>query len=466
MPKDFDLDAVLAAWRAPSRDAAAWSAQAGATVLAVAKAEPLAESELAALLEPPSLSDETAPDASALQLAIPDVVRDSSGERNMSDDREPSSEAPRKRQSLKEIAARASQSGRASLTSIPPASATSTPLPRSETARASIPPGSIRSPASMRPAASSRPSEANADDSGVVDLKAVQASATPAQVDAAANAKPGAHGLLDDDEPKKAAPAVAAASVAASPPKKSGAVVGIAIAAVGIAAALFIVMRSGPEASSAASASAAAEVAPVAQADKAMEPTPAAAPSPTAEAVAQADSPEPSASAAPSVEPTAGKVAPSGPAAPVAVAAADTAAPAEIAPKPAAPAEPAQPGDLAAAMAKAAGASAADKSGASSEKVEPAARGNNANIPKQPPQGSVTSAIGSVMGGAKACVAGADEVSRAQLTFGSSGAVSNVSVSGWAAANGKTGCVKSAMKGAKVGPFQDPSFSVGVTIRP
>jgi hypothetical protein len=98
---------------------------------------------------------------------------------------------------------------------------------------------------------------------------------------------------------------------------------------------------------------------------------------------------------------------------------------------------------------------------------EPAAGGaRNQNIPEQPSQGSVQAAIGAVMGGAKACVAGADDVSRAQVTFSSAGTVTNVTVSGWAAANGKSACVQGALKGAKVGPFSRPSFTFGVSIRP
>jgi hypothetical protein len=41
-----------------------------------------------------------------------------------------------------------------------------------------------------------------------------------------------------------------------------------------------------------------------------------------------------------------------------------------------------------------------------------------------------------------------------------------VSVSGWAAQNGKTACVKSALQGAHVPPFAKPTFTVPVNIRP
>ncbi|KYF59813.1 hypothetical protein BE08_12790 [Sorangium cellulosum] len=88
------------------------------------------------------------------------------------------------------------------------------------------------------------------------------------------------------------------------------------------------------------------------------------------------------------------------------------------------------------------------------------------NIPEQPSQGSVQAALGAVMGSARSCVAGADDVSRAQITFSSTGQVSKVNVSGWAAANGQAGCVQSALKAANVGPFSRPSFSVSATIRP
>ena len=90
----------------------------------------------------------------------------------------------------------------------------------------------------------------------------------------------------------------------------------------------------------------------------------------------------------------------------------------------------------------------------------------NSNIPQQPAQGSIAPALRSVMGGAKKCVAGADDVSNAAITFGSNGAVKSVAVTGWAAANGATDCIKSALKGANVGPFWKPSFTVNVTLKP
>ena len=57
-------------------------------------------------------------------------------------------------------------------------------------------------------------------------------------------------------------------------------------------------------------------------------------------------------------------------------------------------------------------------------------------------------------------------VAQAVRTFVSSGTVSAVSVSGAASGKPAAGCIVSALKRAKVGPFQRSSYSVGVTIRP
>ncbi|MEO7329295.1 MAG: hypothetical protein ABI193_11995, partial [Minicystis sp.] len=124
-----------------------------------------------------------------------------------------------------------------------------------------------------------------------------------------------------------------------------------------------------------------------------------------------------------------------------------------------------KPGDLASEMAKAVG--AGDAKTPKEGTPEPAAANPRAqNIPEQPSQGEAMAAVRGVMGGAKACVAGGDDVSRATVTFSSSGSVSNVSVTGWAATHGKSGCVQAALKSAKVGPFSKPSFTVSFPIRP
>ena len=448
-----DIDALLASWPAPlpkgiaagAEEARGWEDRADAIVRAAEAArDDAAKVEAEALFEAPSLAAEPGEEA-AITAA---------GEKKMSQETE-SGDAPastttpvpteRKRTSLKEIAARASQSG----------------------ARLSSPgaPPSSKAAASVRPAAPppSRPQEAGKDDSGIINLQVVQASATAQQVAAAEKAKPAQAALFEDEKtvesgtspvpkPKKTA------TVSVIEPKKSntGLIGAIAIAVVGIAAA-FAIMSSRPDA--------APPSAPV-LADKAPAP-PSAAPEQVAPAATQAATAVATADPAPSASAAAdGKVADGAKtAAPGATGAATVAA---ADPKLAKAAIPSgKPGDLQAEMAKAVGKDGAAKSDQPAAPIpEPASGGRNQNIPERPSQGAVAAAFGPVMGGAKACVSGADDVSRASVTFSSSGRVSSVSVSGWAAAHGKSGCVQAALKAAKVGPFSKSSYTVGVPIRP
>ncbi|MFT3774136.1 MAG: hypothetical protein QM820_52895 [Minicystis sp.] len=371
-----------------------------------------------------------------------------------------------KRQSLKEIAARASQAGaRLSQPGSAPASMPSAP--------SSIPAPSARL---STPTPLPRPSEAGKDDSGVINLQVVQQTATAAQRAAAEKAKPAQAGLFDEEKPAEAAkaegakapaepaPATMPSNVVAMQPKKSnaGVIGGVAIAVLGLAAAFAIVSRK----------PATPPPAPVAQAETKPAEQPKAAPpvaataAPTAVASAE---PTPSATAeadnktaeAPKA-PTLGGPLPSGAATAGAAATGD----AKVAAK--GPLPSGKPGDLQSEMAKAVGKDGAAKQDQGAGPApEPAAAGpKNQNIPEQPSQGAVAAAFGPVMGGAKACVAGADDVSRASVTFSSAGTVTSVSVSGWAAAHGQSGCVQAALKAAKVGPFSKPSFTVGVPIRP
>jgi hypothetical protein len=88
------------------------------------------------------------------------------------------------------------------------------------------------------------------------------------------------------------------------------------------------------------------------------------------------------------------------------------------------------------------------------------------DVPQKPSTGAVNAAIGSVLGGARACVAGHKEPSRATLTFGSDGRVQSVAVSGPAGGTGAEGCIRAALSRARVQAFSRPTFSVGVTVRP
>ncbi len=466
----LELDGLLKEWPAPStRDEQAWEERADLIVEAAVARRSEGKAALDALLAAPALDAEPGEPPAEVEprpsLATTPYLRalPSGEERTMSQGsdqdggRKSAASVPpeRKRQSLKEIAARASQSGvstpppsRASAVSTPLPAAISTPLP----SRASSPPG--------------RPSEAGKEDSGVIDLKIVNAAATAQQKAAAEKAQPGTE-ALGFDEDARADEAKTQRQPATLPQKKKGSpgvVAGVAIAALGLAASFAIMQtRKGP-----ATEPHAAQDAPAVVPERAQGEQPAAAPQPAAEPAAPAEEGKVAEDAKPAEE---GKVAagPSGAGAAAPAAPAGTAAPEQPAAvaqgKLPAPAPAGKPGDLSSAMQKAVG----DEGTRSdvTEAPEPAAgTPRNQNIPEQPSQGSLQAAIGSVMGGAKACVAGADDVSRAQVTFSSSGAVSNVSVTGWAASNGASGCIKSALKGANVGPFSKPTFTFGVTIRP
>ncbi len=468
------LDAVLRDWPAPGvtrRDAESDEGQENPRADVIFRAATSAprgdDAALAALLEAPMLDAEPGEPSTI-------VLKEAGGDKKMAQDNEsgeptskaatpsvPAAPSERKRTSLKAMAERASQTG----------SRPSSPGVAPSSLRGSIPPASatpLPSRASVAPA--SRPVEAKSDDSGIINMHVVKESATPAQVAAAEKAKPGEADLFEDDKPAAAVAvaAKAAAPVAPTPiglaaaPKKSntGAIAGVAIAVLGLAAAFALTQRKPPPAPTVAEsrptptmeAPAPTPVAPVA--------TVAAAPTPSAEptAVASAD-PAP-------------RVALSGPmptAASTAVAVAskdptpvDTTGLSGALGKGAAGGKP---GDLQSEMIRAAGGTK-DPAAAGATPEPAAGNAKNQNIPEQPSQGSLQAAMGAVMGGAKACVAGADDISRANVNFGSSGTVSSVSVSGWAAAHGKTGCVQAALKGAKVGPFSKSSYSIGVPIRP
>ncbi len=124
----------------------------------------------------------------------------------------------------------------------------------------------------------------------------------------------------------------------------------------------------------------------------------------------------------------------------------------ELAEAPAAPAPRAQ---------AAAGASKSDA------ELKPAAgKTDDGLMPDKPSTGAVQAAIASVMGAARACVAGADAATPATVIFGSNGSVKSVVVSGAVDGTPAGKCVSSALSRAKVAPFAQGSFSVGVSVRP
>jgi hypothetical protein len=91
-----------------------------------------------------------------------------------------------------------------------------------------------------------------------------------------------------------------------------------------------------------------------------------------------------------------------------------------------------------------------------------AAAPDTTGLPTKPSQGAVRGAVGAVLGSARACLTADDPVAHATVTFGSSGGVQGVSVSG---GGGKDGCIRGALSRARVAPFSQPSFSTSVTVR-
>jgi hypothetical protein len=476
------IDQKLASWPAPTRDDAAWGARAEAILGAAQSAPRASDATLSSLLESPRLDPEPGEPGATVSGSSP--VR-AAGEKLMSQESNPggappkpeagplSAATPSKRPSLKELAARASQAG-AARSSMPGAS-TPPPAASKPASEPPAPKTSVRPPAPSSP-----PRISDHDhDSGIIDLNKVNAAATPQQIAAADKAQPAAHDLVgDDDKSEAAAPAKEAAKVASladAREKKAekkggsgGAIAGLAIALIGIAAGVAIMMRGGQKPADTTAQSgkenppAVVQAAPPSEPQKVAE-APQAAPTglsidalPPAEAETQKHA---------AAHPAGGGT----PADSQKLAAQQQPATTDkAAPAPAGTAPPIgdKPGDLSSAMAKAVGDSGEKSVNTDGATPANGGKAGNQSVPEKPSQGSVNSAVGSVMGGAKACVAGADDVSRAQITFGSNGSVQNVSVTGWAANNGQSGCVKSALKGASVGPFSQPTFTVGVTIRP
>ena len=111
----------------------------------------------------------------------------------------------------------------------------------------------------------------------------------------------------------------------------------------------------------------------------------------------------------------------------------------------------------------------------SEKKVEPTlppdaalrpADSGGGELPAKPSSGAVQAALGTVLSGARHCVAGDDAPSSAVVLFGSDGRVQSVSVSGPAAGKAAAACIQGQLTKARVQPFAASSFSVNATIRP
>jgi len=111
---------------------------------------------------------------------------------------------------------------------------------------------------------------------------------------------------------------------------------------------------------------------------------------------------------------------------------------------------------------------AAASSGAkeSARQMEPARASDQQALPTRPSVGAIQGAIGSVMLGARSCLAGQESGSKATVIFGSDGRVKTVTVGGPAAGTPAEGCLRSALGGARVPPFADPDYTASFTVRP
>jgi hypothetical protein len=129
------------------------------------------------------------------------------------------------------------------------------------------------------------------------------------------------------------------------------------------------------------------------------------------------------------------------------------------------PPPPAAPGALGAALKQAAG-----SNGASTTAADPAAPAAPqfapGSVPDKPSQGAVTGALGVVLPQARNCLNPDDPISRANVTFSSSGSVSRVVVTGSAAGKPAEECIKGALMKATLSPFAQPSYAATVTVRP
>lgn len=388
----------------------------------------------------------------------------------MSDSDRPKPVPSQRRPSLKELAERVSKTPpppSVAPASVPPASraSTATPLPAAPSSTATPLPLSVPGPVSITRSSAPPPS--------VAPVSAAPVSAAPVSA---------APTVIEEPIPSQRASAAPSSAVApvipidaartAEPKKSGGGMGGLIIAGVGIAAAagLFLFLRSNDAAKNAANTQTTTTTTTAAQTvavetSEATEPV-ASAPEPATAAVTSEEPKDDSldlsdlsdASASASVSASGPHIASTGPA----TSASSLVANADPSAAKKEPFVPNPDGTLDEAMRKAAG----DPTKVEGQPTAAAQESGPKNVPDQPPQGSVSAYVGSVMGRAKACVAGADEPSRATVTFGSNGAVQKVAVGGWAAGKSAAGCIESALKGGKVDPFSKPTYSFGVTIRP
>lgn len=345
----------------------------------------------------------------------------------------------------------------------------------------SLTPGPPSSKGSVAPLPFGTPGDSG--DSGIVDLKKMtepnpgvlaRPRATPPPPPPIASTRP-APAIAPPPLPLLPAPPVARGRLADEPlpfaRKKRGGLawtVGIG-ATLAAAAAAFLVLRSQPApliAETPLAPPPAAIVPPTPPSDPAASasapPSPASPPPP--EAVAKVDTP--AAESPGAANPKVSVASPASPKKSVGVAGKVAAAP----PNPALvarniPASAPQSGSLSDALRQAAG--PMDTPVAGTGPSAPAAPvDTGSNVPQKPSQGAIASAVGSSLTQARACLSSDNPISHANITFDSSGSVTNVLITGFAAGKPAEGCIKAALRRAKVPPFAQPTYTTGVTVRP
>lgn len=89
------------------------------------------------------------------------------------------------------------------------------------------------------------------------------------------------------------------------------------------------------------------------------------------------------------------------------------------------------------------------------------AQGSTGSVPLTPSAGAVSTALSSVRSSAQACLAGQNDAVSAVVTFAADGRVLRVSAGGPSGA-----CIQAALSKARIQPFARDSFSAATTIRP
>ena len=89
----------------------------------------------------------------------------------------------------------------------------------------------------------------------------------------------------------------------------------------------------------------------------------------------------------------------------------------------------------------------------------------DASGPATPSRGDVVSAMNSVQGAVSACGSGQHGLAPVRIVFGNNGRVQSAQVSGGSFPPPVRSCIARAVRGARVPPFRNPTFSVNYPFR-